>query len=279
MPRKKTVLILLITVIDKNADAIQRAFSRYKMVFLKSKPSYANYLKILQYAPDAIVMELPRPFHDQLHFIQLVKQNRSAGAIPVICFGDRMPAETVAGMKKIGVASYLSRPFDRTTLTEAIATQFKKLGIALIRKSGRKKAEKKFDIEQILARATPSTRKTDLMEKHVSETIPFTVSMALKMLNSEKPGAGEQLLKIQSIYHVLQRFKEQCPVNEVTSSDIARAESLLEKVRMMENDNDSEQSIALISLAAEYYRRACLAFEMSRCEKSIAERENGIIPF
>ncbi|MBN1759754.1 MAG: HDOD domain-containing protein [Chitinispirillaceae bacterium] len=188
-----SVTILLMTITEGTADTIQRAMSSYRIVFVKSNPSYANYLKILQYKPDAIIMELPQPYHDQLHFIQLVKQHRVAGAIPIICFGDAISPTTVTGMVKIGINTYLKRPLDDRKFAEQLIRQMNELGITLSRKVSCPDAAKRFDIEQILSPQVPSQLKIDLMVKYVTETraFPFTVSMALKLLGSEKSSATD----------------------------------------------------------------------------------------
>ena len=135
MKNTTAVTILLMTLTGESADAIQQVMSGFRIVFLKSNPSYANYLKILQYTPDAIIIELPQPCNDQLHFIQLIKQNSLAGTLPIICFGEALPSEKITGMKKIGISTYIARPFDYRIFSEVISEELGALHIALSRKT------------------------------------------------------------------------------------------------------------------------------------------------
>ncbi|MBN1306968.1 MAG: HDOD domain-containing protein, partial [Chitinispirillaceae bacterium] len=190
---KRTASLLLMTLNDSTTDAIVAGFGALQITFLKSKPSYANYLKTLQYLPAAIIMELPHQYHDQLHFVQMVKQNSTASDIPIICFGDRIDGSIETGMKKVGIEEYFSRPFGMKELAAATIDRIKRRGIVLSVKSTAPEKEKEFDVSQILSVHTSQERKIDLMVKHVSDIMafPFTVSMALQLLNSEKSSARD----------------------------------------------------------------------------------------
>ncbi|MBN1576565.1 MAG: HDOD domain-containing protein [Chitinispirillaceae bacterium] len=190
---KRTVSILLMALNDDSTDAIVNAFGPVQITYLKSKPSYANYLKTLQYLPAAIIMELPPQFHDQLHFVQMVKQNSRAGDIPIICFGDRIDGSIEKGMKNVGIEEYFSRPFDMKRLAAKAIDRIRRRGIVLSAKNDDPEKEKEIDVSQILSVHTSRQRKIDLMVKHVSDIMafPFTVSMALQLLNSDKSGAND----------------------------------------------------------------------------------------
>ena len=117
---RNKVSILLMTLSDATTEAVISALSMFQITFLRSKPSYTNYLKTLQYLPDAIVIELPKTFHDQLHFVQMVKQNSLACTIPVVCFGEKIGDKMENGIKKIGIEEYISRPFSMGKLAKLI---------------------------------------------------------------------------------------------------------------------------------------------------------------
>ena len=181
------------TLNDATTESVVNGFGDLQITFLKSKPSYANYLKTLQYLPEAIVMEMPQTFHDQLHFVQMVKQNSMASDIPIICFGEKVGGNIEEGMKKVGINEYIGRPFNMRHLAEAVIGRMKKRGIVLMAKSRDPEKEKETDVNLILSMHTPRETKIELMMKHISDVMafPFTVSMALQLLGSEKSGAND----------------------------------------------------------------------------------------
>jgi HD-like signal output (HDOD) protein/DNA-binding NarL/FixJ family response regulator len=196
----KPVSVLIMTASESISDAIISAFGNLHITFLKSKPSYTNYLKTLQYLPGAIVVELPPAYHDQLHFIQMIKQNSIASDIPVICFGHQFNDDTVRNLMKIGIARYFNSPFDVKNLASVITELIKKRGFVLSERSVDPEKEKNFDIAQILSVNVTRIRKAELMVKHVSDMMPFpfTVSMTLQLLNSSNTNANDLARTIET---------------------------------------------------------------------------------
>lgn len=190
---RNTVSILLMTISDATTEAVISPLSTFQINFLRSKPSYTNYLKTLQYLPDAIVVELPKTFHDQLHFIQMVKQNSLACNIPVICFGEKLGDKLENGIKKIGIAEYISRPFPMGKLAKLIIAWVEKTKNVYKKGKGDPELDKEADVTQILSAQVSPRNKIDLMVKHISDVMafPFTVSMALQILNNPDSSAAE----------------------------------------------------------------------------------------
>ncbi len=184
---KSNVTVLLMALTDASTDAVIDAFGDLQINFLKSNPSYNNYLKTLQYLPDAIIIEMPKNYYDQLHFVQMVKQNTIASDIPIICFGDGIEKNIEDGIKKVGVDEYIKRPFDMKFLADSVVERIKKKGIIPKVKSYSPEKEKKIDIDKLLSAYTPKEKKIELMMKYISEVMafPFTVSMALQLLRNE----------------------------------------------------------------------------------------------
>ena len=196
------------TLSDATTEALIGALSTFQITFLRSKPSYNNYLKTLQYIPDAIIMELPKPFHDQLHFVQMVKQNNLAWSIPIICFGEKLDEQTEAGIKKIGIDDYMSRPFPMSKLAKLVIGWIQKNKAIAKKGTGDRDADKKADVANILSPQVSPANKIDLMVKHISDIMafPFTVSMALQILNNPNSSAAELAQIIETDPAISARF-------------------------------------------------------------------------
>lgn len=185
---RSSAAILIMTLNDAAAEEIVKSFGSFQVTFLKSKPTYNNYLKTLQYLPQAIVIELPDQWHDQLHFIQMVKQNDAAREIPIICFGDKMMEHVVSGMRKVGVDSYFARPFEWKKLATVIAERIQERGFSLSEKNGDRQGTEEDDDELLLSPATPPWIKTDIMVRRITrpKPFPFIVSRLLNLMDKEE---------------------------------------------------------------------------------------------
>ena len=81
--------IMLIAVNERERQILDMAFNQNNIQIAQSDPTYSNYVKVLQYMPDIIVMEIPRMGGDQFHFSSMIRQNKKTRGIPVVGYGNR----------------------------------------------------------------------------------------------------------------------------------------------------------------------------------------------
>jgi HD-like signal output (HDOD) protein/CheY-like chemotaxis protein len=185
--------IMLICVNDRERQILSTAFEQLKFKTINASPNYGSYVKIVQFLPDVIMIEMPRICNEQLSFIDMIKKHKKARAIPLIAYGDSSDKAIIRGILKKGVDDYLERPLKFTQLIKAIALRLKQRNKSLETTEGPTKSDKEEDIEKILDGSTLRTQKIELMVKHISKLMafPFTVAKVLQLADSEKAGAGD----------------------------------------------------------------------------------------
>ncbi|MBD3317265.1 MAG: HDOD domain-containing protein [Chitinivibrionales bacterium] len=110
MTAQKIASIFIMVQNSTEREDIERCLSPYPFTLIFASPSYRSYIKTLQYNPDALVVELPKACSDQLHYIQSIKQHRTAQTIPIISFGSEIDPAVKDNLSKIGVSHYFERP-------------------------------------------------------------------------------------------------------------------------------------------------------------------------
>lgn len=185
--------IMLIAVNERERQILDMAFNQNNIQIAQSDPTYSNYVKVLQYMPDIIVMEIPRMGGDQFHFSSMIRQNKKTRGIPVVGYGNRFNEMEKRYFTKKGINDYLERPLKFSILLNIIQKYLKILNKSIETKSNGSASEKEEDIEQILDDNTLPLKKLKLMVKHISglAVFPFTVAKVLHITGSEKTGAGD----------------------------------------------------------------------------------------
>lgn len=179
----KHIPILLVTEKKRLIKSIVASFDSMAVDVLESEPTYASYLKVLQYLPAIVVIELPKTFHDQLHFLQMLKQNSSAAVIPVIGFGAHLQEKVLGGLKKIGLAEYVEEPVDVKKIDTVMLNWLHTAGFVVRKKEEGAAEAVSADTGKLLAIDTPREEKIEIMVRHVNEMMafPFTLTVAMKL--------------------------------------------------------------------------------------------------
>lgn len=188
------ISLMMLTENPRETQILKMAFEQAQVKPLLSKPSYANYIKALQYVPDVILMEMPRHNNEQLHFARLIRQHRKTRHIPLIAYGDETDPALKRGMLRSGVESYLERPLKFSQLMQIVGARLKQQNKSLeVSSSRRPPGEKEQDIELILDPNTLATKKIELVVKHISGLMafPFTVAKVLQLAGGDKSGASD----------------------------------------------------------------------------------------
>ncbi len=191
----KTAMIslMLISSNQREAQILTTAFEQLSIKTILTTPEYANYVKALQYLPDALIIEMPHLHTQHLRFVRMLRQHKRARRIPVIGYGEKTDAAIVRAMNKAGVGHYLERPLKFSQLLQAIKSKLAQQNKTLEDVSERRKSDKEADISQILDPSTLPVKKIELMVKHIAGLMafPFTVAKVLHLADNAKSGAAD----------------------------------------------------------------------------------------
>jgi HD-like signal output (HDOD) protein/ActR/RegA family two-component response regulator len=192
------VSLMLVAENERESQILKMAFEQRGITVLASKAKYQNYVKALQYLPDLILIEMPRPHMEQLHFAALLKNHKKARRIPIIGYGDAMDPAEKNGIVKVGVNYYFARPLKFTQIIKVIETLLKQFNKNL--DAGPAAQDKEKDIELLLATDTMPMKKIEIMTSYVSSMLafPFTVAKVLSLAESLKSAASDLARVIES---------------------------------------------------------------------------------
>ena len=186
------VSLMLVSQNERETQILKMAFEQRGIKVLLSKAEYQNYIKTLQFMPDIILMEMPRPHMQQLHFASLIKSHKKGKRIPMIGYGDAIDTVEKNGILKIGFTSYFERPVRFSQLIKLIENLLRQVDKKLDTQDDVAQ-DKDRDIELLLATETPPMKKIEIMTGYVSQLLafPFTVAKVLSLAESIKSAAAD----------------------------------------------------------------------------------------
>jgi HD-like signal output (HDOD) protein len=191
--------IMLISGTNRETQILKLAFEQNNIKIIASTTDYKDYVKILQYIPDILLIELPRIAHTQIHFIEMLRQHKKTKNIPIIGYGDKLDSGIKKGLMIKGIYYYIDRPLKFSSMIDIIAKCLKNNNKDLgLKQKPVNDMEK--DIEALLNKDTLPTKKIEIMTTYVSKLMafPFTVAKILQIADSEKSGAGDLAKVIQA---------------------------------------------------------------------------------
>jgi len=194
-------MITILTIIEDKNEAI-----RLKQIFLKinirvipAEPSYASYLKTLQYDPDIVIMEVPASPKGHIQFLRLIRNNKGIAQKPFILFGPSFDPKIIEVFRATGADSYLTKPLNVKKLFDEIKTLLlehstKKSGII------EKNQLSKVELTALYDTSISKHKKINIMLNHIGHLLAFpaTVASILRVTQDEKSGARELAQIIQS---------------------------------------------------------------------------------
>jgi HD-like signal output (HDOD) protein/ActR/RegA family two-component response regulator len=185
--------IMLISDNVREKQILKTAFEQVGLKTVDALPNYGNYVKIVQFMPDLLMIELPRICNEHLSFIDMIKKHKRARTIPIIAFGEPTDKAIIRGIIKKGVDDYLERPLKFAQLLTTFTQRLKQRNKSMTTVEGPTKSDKEEDIELILDPKTLRTKKIELMVKHIAKLMafPFTVAKVLQLADNEKSGAAD----------------------------------------------------------------------------------------
>lgn len=182
---------ILIAENEKERNILTIAFEQRGVKILHSGTRFENYVFIMQYLPDVILIELPYYASEQVSFIRRLRQFKKTHTIPIISYGDVVPAAVENGIIQSGATNYIARPLKFSLLIKKLEhllkMQKKSLDPLPVL------SEKEEDITRLLRNDLLPMQKIEIMTKHVTKlfAFPFTVAKVLRITQSERSGAAE----------------------------------------------------------------------------------------
>ena len=191
--------VMLVCGNERETQILKLAFEQKNIKVFCCEPDYSNYIKILQYLPDIIFIELPKIAHTQLHFADMLKSHKKTKGIPIVSYGDRVDDAVKKGFLEKGIYYYINRPLKFSVVLDVMKNNLKLANKELpLPKVQAPDMEK--DIELLLDRQTPKAKKLELMISHVVKLLafPFTVAKVLQLAENEKSAAADLAKVIQA---------------------------------------------------------------------------------
>ncbi len=185
--------MLTLMLSDSNAheyQVLETVFTQHQFAVIRFSPSYQFYVKLLQYSPDIIIMEMPPVCKDHLHFIELTRKHKKLAAIPIIGFGDSIDIMVYNYYRKIGVNSYIVRPLKFSVLTERIEMNLHK---KVIFEKKHTIAPLQDDLTYLFDPDVLPLKKIEYITDRISKLLafPFTATKVMSLSNSDTSGAKQ----------------------------------------------------------------------------------------
>lgn len=189
---KTSVISLLLLVENEREEQILKlAFEQNGLKVILSKPTFQNYILILQYSPDVVIMELPHLCSEQFNFASRIRSLKKNRQLPIIGYGNKTEEMIKNGMAQNGINAYIERPLKFRIMMNTIMRLLKPFNKQLESKPVPNDKEK--DLELILNSSVTASQKIEAMIKHVSTLMafPFTVAKVLQIAQNQKTGAAD----------------------------------------------------------------------------------------
>jgi HD-like signal output (HDOD) protein len=184
--------VVMIIKSERERQVLKQGFEQAKIKVLLLEPTFPNFLKIMQYCPDAAIMEMPRLCVDQLRFANLINRHKRTRLTQILAYGDAVSDPMIKrGMAANGIHTYFPRPLKFSSLMKLIEEIARQRNKALDAK--KELSDRPADLQKILSTETMPVQKIELITRHVSKFLafPFTVAKIMQLTGSEQSGASD----------------------------------------------------------------------------------------
>ncbi|MFP4520504.1 MAG: HDOD domain-containing protein, partial [Fibrobacterota bacterium] len=220
--------ILLISSNKKEEEVLKLLLEQSSFKVISSIPDYANYLKILQFKPRLILIEMPSNYVNQISYMKMVRRNKNTRKTPIISFGSHSDKFITNSFVASGSNEYISRPLKAKDLLE----KFQRLLRLKSLPSEKNKNEEEQELSEIMLDENKAgSEKINAVVSHVDKVLafPFTVAKLLKISSSEESGASDLAKVIKSDPVITAKILKVCNSvlfatrNNKTISDVKKA--------------------------------------------------------
>lgn len=175
----------------KETQILLTAFKQYGYDIKCFKPNYDNYIKIIQFTPTLLVMEIPINCNEQIKFISLIRSHPKIKYLPLIGYGRELREKDKQTLKKVGLTKYFNRPLKFSEILKTIETilpeKIKEL------KKNENAITEENDVNIFTNPEIAPQRKLKIITHHASTFLafPFAVTRALAVSNDPQSGARD----------------------------------------------------------------------------------------
>lgn len=175
----------------KETQILLTAFKQYGYDIKCFKPNYDNYIKIIQFSPTLLLMELPSSCSEQIKFISLIRSHPKIKKIPLFGYGQQRSDNEIAALKNTGLTNFFSRPLKFSEILKIIETILPEKVKEL--KKNENAINEEANIKMFKDPDVAPQRKLQILTGHASSFLafPFAVARALAVSNDPKSGARE----------------------------------------------------------------------------------------
>jgi HD-like signal output (HDOD) protein len=180
------ITIVLIIQNSKEIVNFRQIFMKANIKFTAASPSYASYIKTLQYDPDVVIMEVPEDASQHLKFLKIIRGNKKIAQKPFILYGPPCDEQRVKNIL-VPELIFLSRPLDYKIVIENVV-HFVKVSSESKYKIVEKNQLSADDWLQLIDPTISKHEKMQLMRTHIGKLLAFpaTVAGVLKVSQNEK---------------------------------------------------------------------------------------------
>lgn len=193
------IRIVIIAVHPQESQILQMAFRQRSYAVYASEPVAGNYLQMLQYRPDFVLIEIPPNYQDQIALMRLLGKNERFSKTPVIAYGSSDDVTMKNDISAAGSKYYTQRPLKLNHLFEAMKKTAPEKDLEGDAQRAKKtRAEEKLgDLQRLLDPKEEIRVKIDLMVKHTGKlmSFPFAIAKILEIADDPNRGA-EDLAKV-----------------------------------------------------------------------------------
>lgn len=175
----------------KETQILVTAFKQYGYDIKCFKPNYDNYIKIIQFSPTLLLLELPTHYSEQIKFISLVRSHPKIKKLPIFAYGIERNEKELLLLKNSGMTKYFSRPLKFSEIIKTIESLLPEKVKELSKNENA--IDEEGDINVFKDPQIASERKLQILTSHASTFLafPFAVTRALSVSNDPKSGAGD----------------------------------------------------------------------------------------
>jgi HD-like signal output (HDOD) protein len=175
---------------EREEQILKAAFEQRGVKVILSKPTYQNYVMILQYIPDMVFVELPHICIEQLAFAKRLRAYKRTKTIPIAGYGEKIDEMVKNGISQSGFTLYIERPLKFSMLLKVFGQLLKNQGKSF--STPTVQTDKEKDLDLILNSDALPMQKIEAMVRHISALLafPFTVAKVLQISQNEKSGAS-----------------------------------------------------------------------------------------
>ncbi len=189
------IRIVILSAHQQESEILQMVFKQNGYEYYSAKPNSFNYLQLLQYRPDVLLMEIPISYTEQLSLLRLLRKNNRFGKTPIIGFGSGGGTRIVEDLTASGCTHYLQRPIRIKNLFDLMRKsvpskdwdgEYKKI-------MAQKEEGKEQELQRLLESNFPASAKKEIMVKYVGKLLsfPFVIAKILEVTDDPARGADD----------------------------------------------------------------------------------------